>query len=237
MTQLRQILSEGASAWNINLNEKQLEQFEQYAALLTQWNQKINLTAIVEPQEIAVKHFIDSLSVIAAQEIPQNATIIDVGTGAGFPGIPLLIARPDIRLTLLDSLNKRLVFLNEVLGELGLEADIEHARAEEAGQNPLYREQFDFAVSRAVAPMNILCEYCLPLVKVGGSFIAMKGPQATEETKAAKNAIAVLGGEQAFLKQFVLPDESTRYLVLIEKRKPSEKIYPRHGSKISKKPL
>lgn len=237
MTQLRQILSEGASAWNINLNEKQLEQFEQYAALLTQWNQKVNLTAIVEPQKIAVKHFIDSLSVMAAQEIPQNATIIDVGTGAGFPGIPLLIARPDIRLTLLDSLNKRLVFLNEVLGEVGLEADIVHARAEEAGQNPLYREQFDFAVSRAVAPMHVLCEYCLPLVKVGGSFIAMKGPQATEETNAAKTAVALLGGKQAFLKQFALPDESTRYLVFIEKRKPSEKIYPRHGSKISKKPL
>lgn len=237
MTQLRQILLQGALSWNIPLSEKQLDQFEQYASLLIEWNKKMNLTAIVEPQQIAVKHFIDSLSVMAAQEFPQETTVIDVGTGAGFPGIPLLIARPDIRLTLLDSLNKRLVFLKEVLDQLEIKAQVVHARAEEAGLNPDYREKYDIVVSRAVAPMNILCEYCLPLAKKGGNFVAMKGPQAQEELSGAANAIAVLGGKNAVLKKFELPDESTRYLILIEKEKRTEKIYPRHGSKISKKPL
>lgn len=237
MTKLRETLTQGAASWGITLHEKQVGQFEQYASLLIEWNQKMNLTAIIEPEQIAVKHFIDSLSLLAVKKIPQNAAIIDVGTGAGFPGIPLLIVQPMIRLTLLDSLNKRLVFLNEVLDTLGLEAQLVHARAEEAGQNQLYREKFDFAVSRAVAPLNILCEYSLPFVKKGGNFIAMKGPQAQQELIEAQNAVSALGGNKTDLKELTLSDQSSRCLVIIEKVNRTEKIYPRHGTKISRKPL
>lgn len=237
MTKWQMLLKEEAARWDIVLRDKQLEQFFLYAGLLKEWNEKINLTAITQPEEVAVKHFLDSLSPLRYIELPKNASVIDVGTGAGFPGIPLLIVRPDIKLTLLDSLNKRLVFLNEVLRVLGLTAETVHARAEEAGINQNYRENYDIAVSRAVAPLNVLCEYCLPLVKPGGKFLSMKGPQAQEEIEASKNAINSLSGWLDKTEALTLPDGSGRTNIIIKKIGYIKKIYPRHGSKIAKKPL
>lgn len=237
MMQWQELLREHAHQWGISLNGKHLEKFTLYAALLQEWNEKINLTAITEPEEVAVKHFLDSLSPLRFLEIPHGASLIDVGTGAGFPGIPLLIVRPDIRLTLLDSLNKRLLFLQEVLGALGLRAETVHARAEEAGRNPRYREKYGFAISRAVAPLNVLCEYCLPLVKPEGRFISMKGPQAEEEIQSALPAAALLSGKVEKAEKLSLPDGSGRTIIIIKKNGTNKKIYPRHGSKIAKKPL
>lgn len=237
MTQWQALLKEQAQLWGIGLSGEQLESFTLYAALLKEWNEKINLTAITQPEEVAVKHFLDSLSPLRFAEIPQGASLIDVGTGAGFPGIPLLIVRPDIRLTLLDSLNKRLLFLQEVLRSLGLDAKTVHARAEEAGRNSLYREKYDVAVSRAVAPLNILCEYCLPFVKPGGCFISMKGPQAEQELQSALNCAALLSGKIEKSEKLSLPDGSARTIIKIKKTGLLKKIYPRHGSKIAKKPL
>lgn len=237
MMQWQELLSEQAQKWGVCLSGKQLEMFCLYADLLREWNEKINLTAITQPEEVAVKHFLDSLSPLRFVDIPQDASLIDVGTGAGFPGIPLLIVRPDIRLTLLDSLNKRLLFLQEVLGALGLAAETVHARAEEAGRNPKYREKYDFAVSRAVAPLNILFEYCLPLVKPEGRFISMKGPQAEEEIHSALPAASLLSGKIEKTEKLSLPDGSGRTIIVIKKNGCNKKIYPRHGSKIAKKPL
>lgn len=237
MTKWQILLKEEAARRDIVLSNKQLEQFLLYAGLLKEWNEKINLTAITQPEEVAIKHFLDSLSPLRYIELPKNASVIDVGTGAGFPGIPLLIVRPDIKLTLLDSLNKRLVFLNEVMRVLGLKAEKVHARAEEAGINPNYREKYDIAVSRAVAPLNVLCEYCLPLVKPGGKFLSMKGPQAQEEIEASKNAINALSGRLEKTEALSLPDGSGRTIIIVKKIGYMKKIYPRHGSKIAKKPL
>lgn len=221
----------------IILSDTQLSQFQRYMELLVEWNQKMNLTAITDPEGVTVKHFFDSLLLLKAVELPQGASLIDVGTGAGFPGIPVAIARPDIKLTLLDSLNKRLVFLAEVCRELGIQADIHHARAEEGGRQKELREQFDFATARAVAGMNVLSEYCVPFVKPGGAFVAMKGPDGEEEAKQAARAIGVLGGKAEKLAQFTLPDGSHRCIVVVRKVRETPDTYPRHGSKISKKPL
>lgn len=237
MTQWQVQLKEQAGQWHISLSNEQLEQFSLYANLLREWNEKMNLTSITQAEEVAIKHFLDSLSPLRCNNPAQGASVIDVGTGAGFPGIPLLIVRPDIRLTLLDSLNKRLLFLQEVLCVLKLDAQTIHARAEEAGRNTQYREKFDIAVSRAVAPLNVLCEYCLPFVKPGGRFLAMKGPQAEEEIRASQHAFAMLSGNLEKTEVFSLPDGSGRTIVMIDKTRPLEKIYPRHGSKIVKKPL
>ncbi len=233
---MKTLIKNACEQIGIKLNDNQLEQFEQYYELLTEWNEKINLTRITEPDEVALKHFADSLTLLEYVEIPKNSTIIDVGTGAGFPGIPLKIARPDINLTLLDSLNKRLGFLGEVCSELGIEAKLVHSRAEDGGKDKLYREKYDFAVSRAVARLNILSEYCLPYVKVGGSFIAMKGPELTEELNEAKNALMILGGKINKVNEFKLED-SGRTIVVINKIKQTPKSYPRHSSKIKSKPL
>lgn len=221
----------------VNLNDKQLEQFNKYYEILIDWNNKLNLTRIIEPEEVAVKHFADSLTLLKYYDIPQNAKVIDVGTGAGFPGIPLKIARPDINLTLLDSLNKRLVFLKEVCNYIGIEADIVHSRAEEGGKNPVYREKFDVAVSRAVARLNVLSEYCLPFVKINGVFIAMKGPDLSEEIKEGKSAIQLLGGKINRFEEFTIPDASKRTIVVIDKEKFTLVKYPRQGIKIKNKPL
>lgn len=237
MTQWQVQLKEQAGQWHISLSNEQLEQFSLYANLLREWNEKMNLTSITQAEEVAIKHFLDSLSLLRCINPEQGAAVIDVGTGAGFPGIPLLVVRPDIRLTLLDSLNKRLIFLQEVLRTLSLEAQTVHARAEEAGTNPEFREQYDIAVSRAVAPLNVLCEYCLPFVKPGGRFLAMKGPQAEEEIRASQHAVTVLSGMLVKTEAFSLPEGSGRTIVIIEKTGPLEKNYPRHGSKIAKKPL
>lgn len=233
---MKTLIKNACEQIGIKLNDNQLKQFEQYYELLTEWNEKINLTRITEPDEVALKHFADSLTLLKNVEIPKNSTIIDVGTGAGFPGIPLKIARPDISLTLLDSLNKRLGFLGEVCSELGIKAELVHSRAEDGGKDKLYREKYDFAVSRAVARLNILSEYCLPYVKVGGSFIAMKGPELTEELNEAKNALKILGGKINKVNEFKLED-SGRTIVVINKIKQTPKSYPRHSSKIKSKAL
>lgn len=234
---MREYFLEATKDFKIQLNEEQLAQLERYYALLTEWNEKINLTAITDPQGVAVKHFADSLTVFNYIDIPQNATVIDVGTGAGFPGMVLKIARPDIRLTLLDSLQKRLSFLGVVLDELHLEAELIHSRAEEGGQNLDLRENYDFAVSRAVAQLNTLAEFCLPYVRLSGSFIAFKG-NLDDELDSAKNAIGILGGKVKQTYAFELPmDGGNRNLIQIEKVRPTPDRYPRAFGKIKSKPL
>ena len=234
---MREYFLEATKDFKIQLNEEQLAQLERYYALLTEWNEKINLTAITDPQGVAVKHFADSLTVFNYIDIPQNASVIDVGTGAGFPGMVLKIARPDIRLTLLDSLQKRLNFLDIVLDELDLEAELIHSRAEEGGQNLDLRETYDFAVSRAVAQLNTLAEFCLPYVRLSGSFIAFKG-NLDDELDSAKNAIGILGGKVKQTYAFELPmDGGSRNLIQIEKVRPTPDRYPRAFGKIKSKPL
>lgn len=224
--------------FKIELSEEQLSQLVVYYKLLVNWNEKINLTAITEPKDVAIKHFADSLSALNYVDIPNGASIIDVGTGAGFPGLVLKIARPDIKLTLLDSLNKRLVFLEDVLNNLGLEANSIHSRAEEGGQSIDLRECYDFAVSRAVAQLNVLCEYCLPYVRLSGSFIAFKGGDSDEEIESASKAIQTLGGKKKNVCKFKLPENSgSRTLVVIEKVQPTPDKYPRQNGKIKAKPL
>lgn len=219
------------------LTDLQASQFEKYYELLIEWNQKINLTRITEKEEVALKHFADSLTLLKYCDIPKNASMIDVGTGAGFPGIPLKIVRPDIKLTLLDSLNKRLTFLNEVCREIGIEAQLIHSRAEDGGRDPKLREGFDLAVSRAVARLNVLSEYCLPFVKVGGLFTPMKGPDMEDEISEAEKAVKTLGGRLIKSESFNLENAGGRTIVIIKKEKPTPKAYPRHGTKIKLKPL
>lgn len=230
-------LGEEAKSIGINLDETALKRFEAYYNMLIDYNTRMNLTAITEEKEVIVKHFCDSLYLLTKYEIPKGAKVIDVGTGAGFPGIPLLIARPDIKLTLLDGLKKRLVFLEDVLKETELCAEIVHARAEEGAVDKKYREKFDVATSRAVARLNVLCEYCLPYVKKGGVFLAMKGPAAKEELSEAQKAIGVLGGITRDCVEYKLSDDSTRTIISIKKEKPTPPAYPRHNSKIKKQPL
>lgn len=230
-------LKQALAEMNIDISKESYEKFEKYYALLIDWNEKMNLTAITEPQQVAVKHFADSLTILKHLEIEKNAKVIDIGTGAGFPGIPLKIVRDDLDLTLLDSLNKRLVFLQNVCDELNITAKTIHSRAEEASRNKNYREVYDYAFSRAVAQLNLLCELCLPYVKKGGFFAAMKGPDAQSEIANAENAVELLGGKIKEIKEFSLPDNSGRTLVIIEKIKPTPEKYPRHGSKIKSKPL
>lgn len=222
---------------SIDISEKQLSQFETYASLLKEWNEKMNLTAITDDEGIAVKHFIDSISVLKFADLRQNSRLIDIGTGAGFPGIPIKIMRPDVEITLLDSLNKRLIFLEEVCGKIDIKADIVHARAEELGQDPEYREKFDYSVSRAVANLPALCEYCIPYIKIGGIFISMKGPDAETEIETAKNAVSLLGCRIAAADELTLPDDNRRSIIQIIKTKETPKKYPRRGVKINKQPL
>ncbi|MCE5190113.1 MAG: 16S rRNA (guanine(527)-N(7))-methyltransferase RsmG [Eubacteriales bacterium] len=214
------------------LTARQLEQFSTYYEMLVDWNTRVNLTAITEPEDVVNKHFIDSLA--AEPYLSKGASVADVGTGAGFPGIPLLIVRPDLKLTLMDSLQKRLVFLEAVLKELDLPAECVHARAEDAGQNPRYRERFDAALSRAVSALPVLCELTLPLVKVGGVSIAYKG-DAGEEFAASQNALNVLHASAKRIA--VSADYGVRELVLLKKLAPTPKQYPRKAGTPAKNPL
>ena len=224
--------------YKITLTENQYEQFQKYFELLVEWNEKMNLTAITDESGVALKHFADSLSLLNFVDIPQNSSLADVGTGAGFPGVVLKIARPDIKLTLIDSLNKRLVFLGEVCAQLGIEAELIHSRAEDGARNEKLRESFDFAVSRAVARMNVLSEYCLPYVKVGGAFCAMKGAQANEEFKESLNAINTLGGKLEKKYFFELPENGgERAIAVVRKVKNTSQKYPRQSRKIKAKAL
>lgn len=226
------MITEILSPLRPDLSAAQLAQFETYYAMLADWNTRVNLTAITEPEDVAKKHFLDSLA--AAPYLKQGASIVDVGTGAGFPGLPLLILRPDLKVTLIDSLQKRLVFLEAVLKELKLNAELVHARAEDAGQNPKYREMFDVALTRAVSALPILCELTLPLVKVGGVSIAYKGDSA-EELVASTNALAVL---HATAERVIVPsDYGARELVIVTKNGATPKQYPRKAGTPAKKPL
>ena len=237
MQDITNILIDYAKAMGLEVTPNQASSFQKYIELLIDWNTKINLTTITEPCEVAAKHFLDSIMILKYVDIPSDAKFIDVGTGAGFPGLPLKVMKPKLKVTLLDGLNKRLKFLKDVSENLYLPVELVHARAEEAGKQKQFRQKFDFASARAVAQLNVLCEYCLPFIKINGTFIAMKGPNPQEEIKNAENAISLLGCELAKVKEFQLPNGDSRSLIFIKRTKPLSDIYPRHGSKISKKPL
>lgn len=225
--------------WDIELNEKQIQQFIDYYELLVEKNKVMNLTGITEWEEVVQKHFIDSLALVRATSLSGKAKILDMGTGAGFPGIPLKIAFPELELVLLDSLNKRIKFLQEVIDHIGLTGiEAYHGRAEEFAKKEDFREQFDLVVSRAVANLATLSEYCIPYVKVEGSFIPYKSGEIAEELQQSKKAIELLGGELKEVKEFMLPDSDiSRSLVIIEKKEKTKKKYPRMGGKPSKEPL
>lgn len=237
MEDIREKLRIAGKSLGIKFDLAQLDKFQGYAELLLEWNERFNLTAITEPDEIVMKHFVDSLSVLKAFDIKEKAKMIDVGTGAGFPGLPIKIMRPDIKLTLLDGSNKRLQFLAAVSKELDFEAECIHKRAEEAGRLSDMRESYDIAVSRAVAPLNILSEYCIPLIKMKGIFAAMKGPGIKEELADAQNAIAKLGGELDSIKELALPSGEARNIIVVRKYDFMPKEYPRHGGTIMKHPI
>ena len=238
---MKALLKDCAEKMGIALDETQLEQFMGYMSLLLEWNEKMNLTAITEEREVVLKHFADCLSLLPSLgKTREDAfSVIDVGTGAGFPGYPVKLAYPNIELTLLDSLQKRIGFLEEVKAQLGLEnVTCIHSRAEDGGQNPALREKFDVCVSRAVANLAVLSEYCLPFVKEGGSFLALKGPDAEAEVKEAANALEKLGGTLVEIKDVEIPHADLSHkLVIIKKTAPTPKQYPRKAGKISKKPL
>lgn len=222
---------------NIELSEIQLNQFYRYMNILIEWNKVMNLTGITDPEEIIIKHFIDSLTVLG--KVDKKDSIIDVGTGAGFPGIPIKIAFPETKVVLLDSLNKRIKFLNEVIEQLQLK-DIYtiHGRAEDYGKDKKHREKYDIAIARAVAPLNILLEYLMPFVKVNGKVLCMKASNSEEEIKNSKNAIKVLGGELVDTEEFCIPNtEIKRKIIQINKVKETNKKYPRKAGTPSKEPL
>ncbi|EQB86495.1 hypothetical protein M918_13970 [Clostridium sp. BL8] len=233
------ILNEASNNEGLEFNEDKYSKFIKYKELIKEWNEKVNLTAITEDKEIIQKHFIDSIKVFKCEELKNARKIIDIGTGGGFPGIPMKIINPTSKIVLLDSLNKRINFLNEVIRELNLE-NIEtiHGRAEDFAKEVKYRRKFDAAVSRAVANLAVLSEFCLPYVKVGGYFVAMKGPAIDEEMKDAKNAIKLLGGEvEKILKVDIEGSDLNHNLVVIRKIKETPKKYPRKAGMVTKNPL
>lgn len=223
--------------FGLELDKTAIDRLNLYGNLLLEWNEKINLTAITEPEDVLYKHFYDSLLFFKAVKVEKNAKIIDVGTGAGFPGLVLKIARPDINLTLLDGLNKRLIFLADVLEKLNLTAELVHSRAEEGGKNQKYREQFDFSCARAVANLPVLSEYCIPFVKKGGYFVALKGATAKEEAESAQNAYKILGCEKPTIICETLTGNEQRAFVIAKKISQTSTKYPRHGNKITKSAL
>lgn len=233
------ILEDGCQAFGVMLTEKQIEQFGKYYELLVEWNKVMNLTGITEFDEVMQKHFVDSVAAAKYAEMEKVNSLIDVGTGAGFPGIPLKIVYPHIQVTLLDSLNKRIKFLEEVVDNLGLTGiETVHGRAEDAAKKAEYREQFDLSVSRAVANLASLTEYCLPFVKVGGKFVSYKSVSVDEEITQSKKAVYVLGGEIGKVEKFNLPESNMeRALVIVEKKRSTPKKYPRKAGMPTKEPL
>ncbi len=223
----------------MNLTDKQKEQFNKYYEMLTDWNEKINLTAITDKDEVWLKHFEDSLSIVKIKDMDHTESVIDVGTGAGFPGLPIKIAYPHIKLTLLDSLDKRIRFLEAVVRELGLtDVTCIHGRAEDFSRSPEYREKYDLCVSRAVAGLSVLSELCIPFVKPGGSFVAYKSEKAEAEIAEAENALAILNGRIKTTEEFTLSDNvQKRVLIDIEKTGLTPEKYPRRAGVPAKKPL
>lgn len=228
------LFKQGMAELNLEVKETQVGKFSRYSALLKEWNEKMNLTAIVDDDGIAVKHFLDSILPLSCVDIPTHAKMADIGTGAGFPGIPIKIMREDMSVTLLDSLKKRITFLEEVGKEIELKnVEYIHGRAEEFGKNNKYREKFDVVVSRAVANLKVLCEYCLPFIKVGGVFVALKAEDIEEELNSAKAMIGSLGGVVEDIIEVPLPkSDITRKMVVIRKAKNTPTQFPRRPNKI-----
>jgi 16S rRNA (guanine527-N7)-methyltransferase len=234
------LLQTGAREWGLTLAPSQVEAFRLYYEQLLIWNERINLTSITAYEEVQVKHFLDSLSCLQVVDtIAPGARCIDIGAGAGFPGLPLKIARPTLRLTLLESVGKKARFLAHIVEALGLpETDVVQGRAEELGRDPGYREVFDVALARAVAHMSVLVEYALPLVQVGGIFVAQKGADIEDEMESASTAIELLGGELREIRTVRLPgSETPRHLVVVQKLAPTEAKYPRRPGIPAKRPL
>lgn len=219
----------------INISSEQAEKLQTLADHMVEYNKHTNLTRITDPAEIIEKHYIDSILPLTMINVPRGTKCIDVGAGAGFPSLPMKIYRPDLEFTLLDSGNKRIAYLESVCNLLGLDCETVHARGEELGQDKNYREKYGLATARAVAQLNVLCEYCLPFVKVGGVFAALKGER--DETESAMNAIKTLGGELEDVKKYSLPGGDKRCLVVIRKKAPTPPQYPRVSAKIAKKTL
>lgn len=232
-------LIKGIESLNIELDEDQRSSFATYKELLKEWNQKINITSITEDVEIDIKHFLDSLTPISTNLLDGKKKLIDIGTGGGFPGVPLKVYNQDLDVTLLDSLNKRIIFLNEVIKSLNLKnIEAVHGRAEELGRKKEYREMYDICISRAVASLDTLSEYCMPFVKVGGYFISMKGPDVEEELKESEKGIGILGGKIIKTEILTLPESDIRHsLIIIEKIKETPTRYPRAGGKPRSNPL
>lgn len=230
------IFKKGIKELNFIIDDKKVDKFRIFSSLLLEWNEKMNLTAVTDPAEISVKHFLDSIAPLSVIDLKKNSKIIDVGTGAGFPGIPLKIVRDDLDFTFMDSLNKRINFLKEVSDKINIEkAEFVHLRAEEAGKNKNYREKYDYAVSRAVANLKVLCEYCIPFVKVGGSFISFKQFEVEEEIEDAKAMIGTLGGKITEIKEIQIPQSDIkRKIIVIEKVKETPCQFPRQPNKIKK---
>lgn len=235
---IKELLIEGCKKFDLEIDSKITDDFFEYKNILTKWNEVMNLTTIIDPTEIIIKHFVDSISLLKFTDL-SNSKVIDVGTGAGFPGLPLKIADNSINLTLLDSLKKRTNFLLEVCNNLKLNnVNIIHGRAEEFGIKKEYREEYDVSLSRAVARLSILSEYCLPFVKVGGYFISLKGPDINDELNESKKAIDILGGKVEDVKKVVLPYFDIEHsIVLIKKVRQTPSKYPRNAGKPTKQPI
>ena len=239
MTYYLEKFLKGLEELQIELSDNQIQQFIRYYEMLVEKNKVMNLTAITEFDEVIEKHFLDSLSLIKVYDLKKEVSVMDMGTGAGFPGIPLKIAFPHLKITLLDSLNKRINFLNEVVETLGLEnVETCHGRAEDFGHRKEYREQYDLCTSRAVANLSTLSEYCVPFVKIGGQFVSYKSGNVDNELRESEKAIRILGGEIGKVCSFVLPEtDFARTLVPIKKIKSTGKKYPRKAGTPSKEPL
>lgn len=234
----RELLKRGIEAFNIEADDEMVERFFIYSRMLVQWNQKVNLTSITDEREIIIKHFLDSISCIESGLKISSSKVIDVGTGAGFPGVPLKIVFPDMDLTLLDSLNKRINFLSELTCEMGLKCNIVHGRAEDYGKKEGFRENYDCVLSRAVANMAVLSEYTLPFARIGGYVLCQKGPAVYEEIEGAGKAIEVLGGKlKEIVSTKVYSSDFSHYIAIMEKVRLCPGKYPRKAGTVEKNPI
>lgn len=233
---IKEILIPAAKTYNIDVDDTMADKFERYAELLVEYNKNINLTSITDPEGIAYRHFLDSIMLFKYVDFKSIDTVADVGTGAGFPGIPLLIMNPSLKVSLIDSTEKKLNVIKEILLKLNLSAETVHLRAEEAGRDPGLREHFDLVTARAVSEMCKLSEYCIPLVKTGGKFVPLKS-NSKEELLSSEKAVTKLGGKISETHYYFLPDSSERSIIIIDKIKPTGREYPRSTAQIIKKPL
>ena len=233
-----EILKTNAEAYGIEISDDLGEKLEIYARLLKEWNDKINLTAITDDEGIAIKHFLDCLLVSKAAQFKSGDKVIDVGTGAGFPGLVIAAAFPDVQVTLLDSTGKKLKAVENIREVMGVQnAEVVHMRAEDAGKKPEFREKYDFATARAVAELRVLLEYTLPFVKVGGKFLSLKGASAVDEIDGAKASLKTLGGKIEGINEFILPGGDKRAIIKVKKISQTSAKYPRPSAQIAKKPL